>query len=225
VGELEDIPDARLGPMLPNRRLHASNHYDFIGYVLTFDPADYADHQKVRASLGYDDSPTILVTIGGTSIGKPLLELSANCLPFIKREVPDARMLIVCGPRIDPQSVKTPEGVDGLEILGFVPRLYEHMAASDLVVAQGGGTTTLELTALRRPFLFFPLQGHFEQEIAVSGRLQRHGAGIRMQYADTTPEMLAREVVAQLGSAPSPPSIRTDGASAAAERILQAAAG
>jgi hypothetical protein len=223
VGELDDIPDAGLGPMLPNRRLHASNHYDFIGYVLTFDPADYADHREVRTSLGYDGRPTILVTVGGTSIGKPLLELSASSLPLIKRDVPDARMVIVCGPRIDPESIEAPVGVDGLEILGFVPRLYEHMAASDLVIAQGGGTTTLELTALRRPFLFFPLQGHFEQEIAVSGRLRRHGAGIRMRYADTTPEVLAREVVAQLGDAPSPPSIRTDGASTAAERILQAA--
>jgi UDP:flavonoid glycosyltransferase YjiC (YdhE family) len=68
-------------------------------------------------------------------------------------------MVIVCGPRIDPASVRAPAGVD---VRGYVPRLYEHFAACDAAVVQGGGTTTLELTALRRPFIYLPLENHFE---------------------------------------------------------------
>ena len=36
--------------------------------------------------------------------------------------------------------------------------LYRHLAACDLAVVQGGLTTTMELTAAKRPFLYFPLR-------------------------------------------------------------------
>ena len=35
-----------------------------------------------------------------------------------------------------------------MDVRQYIPNLYEHFAASDLVVVQGGGTATLELTAL-----------------------------------------------------------------------------
>ena len=55
----------------------------------------------------------------------------------------------------------------------MVPQLWQHMAACDLAVVQGGGTTTLELEALRVPFLFFPIEHHSEQEVTVVNRLSR----------------------------------------------------
>lgn len=55
-----------------------------------------------------------------------------------------------------------------MEVRGYVDRLYEHFAVSDLAVVQAGGTTTLELTALRRPFLYFPVEEHFEQRVHVA---------------------------------------------------------
>jgi UDP-N-acetylglucosamine:LPS N-acetylglucosamine transferase len=106
-----------------------------------------------------------------------------------------------------------------VEVRGYVPRLYEHFAACDVAVVQGGGTTTLELTALRRPFIYFPLEGHFEQNLVVAKRLRRHGAGERMLYSETTPEMLTETVVGLLGREVSWPPIPTDGARRAAGLI------
>ena len=123
----------------------------------------------------------------------------------------------LCGPRIDPATIEAPPGV---EVRGYVPRLYEHFAACDVAVVQGGGTTTLELTALRRPFLYFPLEGHFEQTVAVAGRLERHGAGERHEFSTTTAQALADAVVRQLERRPTWPSIPSDGARRAAELIL-----
>jgi UDP-N-acetylglucosamine:LPS N-acetylglucosamine transferase len=54
------------------------------------------------------------------------------------------------------------------------------------------------LTALRRPFLYFPLARHCEQQIHVAGRLARHKAGVKMVYSQTTPEILAGKVIANL---------------------------
>jgi len=95
-----------------------------------------------------------------------------------------------------------------------------YFAACDAAVVQGGGTTTLELTALRRPFVYFPLEYHFEQNLVVAERLHRHGAGERLSYAGTTPEGLAEAVFGQLGREAGWPSIPADGARLPAELIL-----
>ena len=49
----------------------------------------------------------------------------------------------------------------------------------------------MELTANRRPFLYFPLRHHFEQNIHVRHRLNRHRAGRAMDYATDGPEEIA----------------------------------
>ena len=65
--------------------------------------------------------------------------------------------------------------------------LYRHLAACDLAVVQGGLTTGMELTANRRPFLYFPLRHHFEQNFHVHHRLERYGAGRRMDFDTVDP--------------------------------------
>jgi UDP-N-acetylglucosamine:LPS N-acetylglucosamine transferase len=216
AGELEDIPDKELGILLPSRRDHAKTYYKFTGYILPFDPAQYADKTRVRERLGYGKEPLVVCSIGGTAIGKDLLDLCGRAYPIIKRKVPDLRMVLVCGPRLSVDSVELP---DGIEVKKYIPALYEHFAASDLAIVQGGGTTTLELTALRRPFLYFPLANHCEQQIHVAGRLARHKAGVKMVYSQTTPEILAEKMIANLGKNVDYPPIPVQGAQKAAQLI------
>jgi hypothetical protein len=52
---------------------------------------------------------------------------------------------------------------------------------------QGGLSTTMELAALRRPFVYFPLRRHWEQRHHVAHRLNHYRAGIGLDYAATTP--------------------------------------
>ncbi|OGF59676.1 MAG: hypothetical protein A2Y62_08165 [Candidatus Fischerbacteria bacterium RBG_13_37_8] len=213
IGELEDIPDISLGFMLPNRRELAKQICKFVGYVFPFNPGDYVDRNEVRSKLGYGEEPLIICAVGGTSIGKELLELCIKAHPLVKLRVPHLRMVLVCGPRISPDTLQVPQGV---EVKRYVPALYEHFAACDLAVVQAGGTATLELTALRRPFIYFPLEGHFEQEVFVAGRLARHQAGIKMKYSQTTPELLAETVINNIGTQSACAVIPTDGSRKAA---------
>jgi UDP:flavonoid glycosyltransferase YjiC (YdhE family) len=192
IGEPEDVPDRRFGFMLPNRRVFALARCKFGGYILPFQPDEYSDSNEIRSRLGYGREKLSICTIGGTSIGRQLLELCGRAFPLIKEKIPDVRMILITGPRLARDSLNIPEGV---EVREYVPRLYEHFAACNLAIVQGGGTTTLELTALGKPFLYFPLEGHCEQEKYVAERLARHRAGIKMKLSETSPQKLAEQVV------------------------------
>jgi predicted glycosyltransferase len=200
---------------LPNRREYAKKHFTFIGYIIRFDPEMYTDRKKIRKELGYGEDPLVVCSIGGTSIGKSLLELCKKAYPVIKSKVQQLRMVLVTGPRLASDSISA---VPGVEIKGFVPDLYLHYAACDIAIVQGGFSSTLELTALRRPFIFFPIEGHSEQEY-VAERLGRHNAGIRMDLSRTTPSSLANKVAANLNKTVSRKSLNTNGAQDAAEII------
>jgi predicted glycosyltransferase len=126
-------------------------------------------------------------------------------------------MVLVTGPRIDPASVPAPPGV---EVLGYLPDLRGHLAACDLAVVQGGLSTTMELTAARRPFVYVPLRHHFEQQVHVPHRLARYGSGRRMEYAELAdPDRLAEVIATEMGRPVAYRPVETDGAARAA-RLL-----
>jgi pimeloyl-ACP methyl ester carboxylesterase/predicted glycosyltransferase len=219
VGNPDDIVDERLGPDLPMIRDWTSEHYDFAGYITGFDPGQFGDAEALRAELGYGaDEKVCVVTVGGSGVGESLLRRVIAAYPEAKRRVPELRMIVVAGPRIDPDSLPF---LDGLEVRPYVHNLYRHLAACDLAVAQGGLTTAMELTANRRPFIYFPLKHHFEQNFHVHHRLQRYGAGRRMDFDDSPPDAIAEAIAEEIGRDVDYRPVETDGARRAAERLAE----
>ena len=100
-----------------------------------------------------------------------------------------------------------------------MPDLHRHLAACDLALVQGGLTTSMELVAAKTPFIYFPLQNHFEQNFHVSHRLQRYGAGRRMDYALSDPETIAQAIVEEIGKPVDFRDVETDGAYRAAAML------
>src|SRR4029453_5212049 len=121
--------------------------------------------------------PTYARAVGGTAVGRDLLQLTAEAFALVRAEEPDARLVMVTGPRIDPAGL--PDG-GGREQLGYVDGLFAPLAAADAAVVQGGLSTTMELVAARRPFVYFPLAHHWEQQHFVTHRLAHYRAGSRM---------------------------------------------
>ncbi len=222
IGEPEDVPDKNFGFMRPNRRRIAEKFAKFVGYVLPEDIEEFKDKAYARKLLNYGNEPLILCSIGGTAAGKDLLDLCIAAYPAMKERIPELQMILVCGPRLAPDFVKAPEG---LKIVGYLPDLYRHLGAADLSIVTGGGTVTLELTALERPFLYFPLRDHAEQQFAVAPRCKRHNAGVRMDYSKTTPELLAETVLSNIGKRVEYPKLPTKGEQEAARLIDQILSG
>jgi pimeloyl-ACP methyl ester carboxylesterase/predicted glycosyltransferase len=222
VGDREDIVPDAFGPDLPVIADWTGEHYDFAGYVTGFDPADVADRERLRDELGYRPGEAVcVVAVGGSGVGRSLLERVIAAHPAARRLVPDLRMIVVAGPRIDFASLATLPPPEGLEIRAYVPDLYRHLAACDLAVVQGGLTTAMELTANRRPFLFFPLRHHFEQNTHVRHRLERYGAGRCMDFETSTPASIAEAIAAEIGREVNYRPVDAGGAARAAARIAE----
>jgi hypothetical protein len=79
-----------------------------------------------------------------------------------------------------------------------------------VALVQGGLTTTMELVALGRPFVAFPLRNHFEQRLHVRHRLDRYGARCWLG-----------ELVAALAEPPAYRPVATDGAARAAALMAE----
>ena len=99
--------------------------------------------------------------------------------------------------------------------------LYRHLAACDLAVVQGGLTTTMELTASQRPFIYVPLRHHFEQNFHVRHRLAQYGAGRCVDYEETGPEALAAAIAEEIARPVSYRPVETDGAKRAAACLAE----
>jgi pimeloyl-ACP methyl ester carboxylesterase len=219
VGNPDDVVPDPLGPNLPGIREWTEEHFAFCGYVTGFDPIGLSDREGLRAELGYlPDEKVCVVTVGGSGVGAPLLRRVTESFPEAKRQVPELRMVVVAGPRIDPDSLPK---ADGLDVRTYVSGLYRHLAASDVAVVQGGLTTSMELAASRRPFLYFPLRHHFEQNFHVPHRLEQYGAGRRMDYDASPPEVIAAAISEELGRAVSYRPVEPDGAARAAAMLAE----
>ena len=144
-------------------------HFDFAGYVIG-EPPRLRQPGIASQRLGYrDDERICIVTVGGSGIGAHLIRRILQAYPIVKAKLPELRMVVVAGPRIDAASLAAPAGV---EVRAFVANLDRHLAACDLALVQGGLTTCMELAAAGTPFVYFPLRNHFEQTFHVAHRLR-----------------------------------------------------
>lgn len=219
VGGPADILPRSFGQDLPEMADWIPRHFDFSGYIMGEHPEAWGSRAELRQRLGYrPDERVCIVTVGGSSVGLPLIRRILQSYPIVRRGLPELRMIVVTGPRIDPCSLVVPPGV---EVRAFVPDLDRHLAACDLALVQGGLTTCMELTAAGTPFVYFPLKNHFEQNFHVAHRLDRYGAGRRIEYETATPDAIADAMISVLRSPIVFAPVESDGAQRAARMIAE----
>ena len=218
VGDPEDVVGDAFGPGLPGIRDWTKENFEFAGYVTGFDVPGPEANEALRASLGYRaEHKLCVVTVGGSGVGTSLLRRVLDAAPIARRLLPELRFLVVTGPRIDPRSVPRRRGV---RVRGYLARLYEHLAASDIAVVQAGLTTCMELTASRTPFIYVPLENHFEQNFHVRHRLERYDAGRHISYSEAADaEFLAEAIVKEITVGANPRPVESGGAERAASML------
>ena len=139
-----------------------------------------------------------------------------DAFALLRSDIPDAQLLAVCGPRIDPAEIAAPEGAT---LAGLTHDLPRRLASCDLAVVQGGLATTMELIAARRPLVWVPLREHCEQQLHVAHRLRRLGAPPPTAYEHTDPEALAALMLERLRAEVHYAPVDRGGAARAADAI------
>jgi predicted glycosyltransferase len=195
------------------------DNFEHNGYIRYFDPADLGDRDELRERFGFQEGERVAVAaVGGTSVGASLLTRIVESFPAARDAMPDLRLVVVCGPRIDPASLPQ---VTGVVYLGYVHNLYEMLTAADVALVQGGLSTTMELVGAGTPFLYFPLTNHFEQNRHVAHRLERYGVPTwaKVAFAETGGEWLTDKLTRLFEAPPRYREVAGGGARRAAERL------
>jgi pimeloyl-ACP methyl ester carboxylesterase/predicted glycosyltransferase len=220
VGNPDDVLTAPFGPGLPPIREWTERNFEFTGYVCGTAPPSGPRRTLLRRELGLKtDQRLCVVTVGGTAVGDPLLHRVLEAVPAARRMMPALHFLVVTGPRIDPSSMPRRSGV---RVRGYVPNLADYLAACDVAVVQGGLSTCMELTAAGTPFVYIPLERHFEQNFHVRHRLDRYRAGHPITYAQACdPDLLAKTIVEQATTPTQYRPVETDGARRAAAILAE----
>ena len=107
VGNPEDIVPDSFGPELPLIRDWTEQHFDFAGYVTGFDPDCAREPRRPRLPRR---RAVCIVTVGGSGVGGHLLRRVIEAFPEAKERVPELRMIVVAGPRIDPATLPSTTG-------------------------------------------------------------------------------------------------------------------
>jgi len=121
---------------------------------------------------------------------------------------PNFDTLIVTGPLMSPEQHRRLQQAASpklaLTVLDFTPRLYEYLAAADLVVSMGGYNTVVEiLTANQRGIIVPRVRPRLEQYIRAE-RLAAHGLIDMMHPDQLTPTSLFKAITQSLQQ-PRPP--------------------
>jgi UDP:flavonoid glycosyltransferase YjiC (YdhE family) len=217
VGEIDDLEDRVTNKGVIDVKEAVKDSIIFLGNIIRFDPETYKNSRQIREKLGYKSSPLIVCSVGGSNVGLSLLKLCLESYKILEKKVPGLQMALVCGPRINPSELDIPKGVVAH---GYVSNLIEHFAACDLGIIQLGLSSSMELIALQKPFIYFPIPQHFEQD-DMANRFRRRGVGFEMSIKSATPDTLANTIMDKINLKVNYPIKNFNGAKNAAKYIKE----
>lgn len=219
IGNAADVVDDSLGPNLPNRSVWTEQNYTFSGYVLGDEVPRRSQREELRSQLGFrEDEKICVVTVGGSGVGAALVRRILEAIPIAQRHIPELRVIVIAGPRLAHRNFEYDQSI---EFRGFEPQLPMLLAACDIALVQGGLSTCMELTAVGTPFIYFPLEHHFEQNVHVRHRLERYNAGRRLSFAQCDADMIAAAICEDLRKPTQSLEVERNGADNAARLIAE----
>lgn len=171
--------------------------------------------ERARELLGLrPDVPVVLVT-GGSQGARSLNEVVPQALLQLGRPL---QVLHLAGMGADDavrRSYAVSDGLVAAHVRPVAVDMERRLAAADLVVCRGGGTTVAELCAAGRPSILVPYPHHRDrQQLRNAEVLARAGAAIIVEESVLTATALA-ELVGRLLDDPA----RLDAMGAAARRL------
>ncbi|MHB8566289.1 MAG: glycosyltransferase [Nitrososphaerales archaeon] len=128
----------------------------------------------------------IVFSIGGTSIGKPLLDFVFANAEELSNQL-QASIVVLTGPRFSVTQGKN------VQVVPFTTEALCYFKMADCVVTQAGASTLNELDSLGIPCVAIPIRNHWEQQANAKRFSEKSGSGV-IQYSDLSIERLISEI-------------------------------
>jgi UDP-N-acetylglucosamine:LPS N-acetylglucosamine transferase len=160
-----------------------SDRLEVVGYPVGQAFLQAPDKHAARLQLKLPDQPTLLVSLGGEGVGQSPVPLLSRLADYKGWTV-----IVICGRNNALKDTLEQSFInnDNLHILGFVDRMAQYLAASDVVLGKAGPASVFEALAVGRPVLVQSYAGL--NEWGVVQFLQRQGLGI---YVPRTEQALS----------------------------------
>ena len=191
--ELDAIP--------PSMREKACESFEIVGPIVPEAPLQSKEELWKKLLDIWNKSlktkRLIVVSVGGTSIGKYLIDFLYENFQEISGKL-ECQIVVLLGPRIqfsDHFSKRRPE----LTFVPFSVNSLEYFKAADCVVAQAGASTLNEVASLGVPCIVMPIENHFEQE-ANAQRFSEKFGFVVLKYRDLTASSFVAAVNKALGN-------------------------
>ncbi len=156
---------------------------------------------EIRAQRGFDSDEFVLtVTVGGGGFAAQadrFFEIVEAIIPAVGEVRANLRCVVVLGPNYDNQAMAARLArMPATEVVAMDPNLVELLAASDLVIAEGGYNTVTELRLAQIPTVFIPSKRKLDDQWERVQRIADTGAA--MVIDPQSPEKLSAMRVVEL---------------------------
>lgn len=139
----------------------ARNSFKIVGPIVSEVPRESRRNLKENLFPDFNSDRILVVTIGGTSSGRRLLDFVISNSNQITN-ILGMSVVIILGPRIE--RVVYPPDSNILKFIDSSPAALEFFKAADCVVTQAGASTMNEVAATGTPCVSVPIANHWEQE-------------------------------------------------------------
>ncbi len=187
--------------------------FEIVGAVLG-DPPKETREELRKKLFSVAGNPVIAVSVGGTSIGKYLVDFIFSNEKKIRAALGNASFVFLLGARIG--RALYPENSDGLQFVPFTTDSPSYFKASDCVITQAGASTLNEVASIGTPCVAVPIKNHWEQQASARKFSERYGFQI-VQYDELGVEAIVSAINGAMNSKYEP--MRPEGATKAAKLI------
>ncbi len=144
-------------------------------------------------------APTVLV-FGGSQGAHAINEAMIRCLPVLRREAPDIRIIHQTGERDYNDALEAYAPLGGAaEVFKFIDNMPAAFARADLVVCRSGASTVAEIAAAGKPAVFVPFPRAADDHQRVNAEvLAKHGAAVVVEESKLEGVWLAETIATLL---------------------------
>jgi predicted glycosyltransferase len=166
----------------------------FVGYLLREGGARRSE--AIRAELGVEGRPLVLVMAGGGGDGRQLLGAVLEAIA-LRSDGPDFNCVLVGGPLMPPHDRRVLEFAAErpfVRYVDFVEDVGSYVAAADVVVSMGGYNSVTEVLAAQKSAIIVPRISPRREQLIRAEALSRRGLLRMIHPAELTPRRLLAEM-------------------------------